>query len=314
MAQLAAGAERDRDRRRHRRPADRRGDDARAPPRVGDRGRADARHGRDGATDAEKAAAKAKADQALADLKAGKDWETVAKAVSTDATKDQGGDARRSSTRTRRSTPPSSTRMMAVAQNTPTAVIEGADGIYRIGRVTEIVAPVVDATLADQVKDAGIGLDDFRAALRRERRPSKLNDAILAPLPRHRPAARGLGDLPPGRTPSETGKGGRRASATSCTRPTTTRRAASRSPTTDPAWKAAEAEARRDLREAQGRPDAVRRDRPQGQRRGSAVPTAAAPTSPRPTGSLPEFATAIFKPGLVPGQLLAPVKTAPAGT
>ena len=49
-----------------------------------------------------------------------------------------------------------------------TEVIEGADGTYRIGRVTEIVAPVVDATLADQVKGAGISMDDFRAALRRD--------------------------------------------------------------------------------------------------------------------------------------------------
>ena len=35
---------------------------------------------------------RAKAEQALADLKAGKDWETIAKSVSTDASKDQAGD------------------------------------------------------------------------------------------------------------------------------------------------------------------------------------------------------------------------------
>ena len=43
-------------------------------------------------TDQAVAAAKAKADQAAADLKAGKDWETVAKSVSTDASKEQAGD------------------------------------------------------------------------------------------------------------------------------------------------------------------------------------------------------------------------------
>ena len=43
-------------------------------------------------TDQAVAAARAKADQALADLKAGKDWETVAKSVSTDASKEQAGD------------------------------------------------------------------------------------------------------------------------------------------------------------------------------------------------------------------------------
>ena len=50
-----------------------------------------------GATDptaAQTAAAKAKADAALADLQAGKDWETVAKSVSTDtASAPQGGDS-----------------------------------------------------------------------------------------------------------------------------------------------------------------------------------------------------------------------------
>ena len=59
-------------------------------------------------------------------------------------------------------------------------MVEGADGIFRIGRVTEIVAPVVDATLASQIDDAGISLDDFRAALGRDVTRAKLNDAILA--------------------------------------------------------------------------------------------------------------------------------------
>ncbi len=44
-------------------------------------------------TDQQKADAKAKADQALADLKAGQKWEDVAKSVSTDtSTSAQGGD------------------------------------------------------------------------------------------------------------------------------------------------------------------------------------------------------------------------------
>ena len=97
-------------------------------------------------TDAEKAAAKAKATQALADLKAGKDWATVAAAVSTDSSKAQGGelgfidkDAALDA--------PFTDALMAVAANTPTEVIEGADGVFRIGRVTDIIAPSVDGTL-----------------------------------------------------------------------------------------------------------------------------------------------------------------------
>ena len=130
-------------------------------------------------TDAEKAAAKAKADQALADLKAGKDWATVATAVSTDASKAQGGElgyidknAALDGTFV--------DAMMAVAPNTPTDVVEGADGIYRIGKVTDVIPPAVDGTLQEQVKDAGIDLADFRAAIGRDELRSKLNDAVLA--------------------------------------------------------------------------------------------------------------------------------------
>ena len=36
---------------------------------------------------------------------------------------------------------------------TPTAVVEGADGIYRIGRVTEIAPETVDADYTDQDLD-----------------------------------------------------------------------------------------------------------------------------------------------------------------
>ena len=75
--------------------------------------------------------------------------------MSTDATKEQGGDlgfidenaALDAAVRRARCSPP--------AEDTPTEVIEGADGIFRIGRVTEIVAPVVDATLEAQVKERG---------------------------------------------------------------------------------------------------------------------------------------------------------------
>ena len=119
------------------------------------------------ATDAEKAAAKAKADQALADLKAGKDWETIAKAVSTDGTKNQGGDIGFID-KNAALDPPFVEALMAATQNAPTEVIEGADGTYRIGRVTDIVAPVVDGTYEAQIKDAGIDLGDYREALRRD--------------------------------------------------------------------------------------------------------------------------------------------------
>src|SRR5262249_38871199 len=79
------------------------------------------------ATDAEKQAAKAIADQALADLKAGKDWDSVAKAVSTDPTKDQAGDLSYIDKDASLDTA-FRAALLAVAKDTPTDVIEGADG------------------------------------------------------------------------------------------------------------------------------------------------------------------------------------------
>ena len=80
-------------------------------------------------TDEAKAAAKTKADQALADLQGGKDWETVAKAVSTDATKDQGGDLGYIDENAALDQP-FVEAVMAAPQNAPTEVVEGADGTY----------------------------------------------------------------------------------------------------------------------------------------------------------------------------------------
>ena len=217
-------------------------------------------------TDAEKAAAKAKADQALADLKAGKDWATVAAAVSTDASKAQGGElgyidknAALDGTFV--------DAMMAVAPNTPTDVVEGADGIYRIGKVTDVIPPAVDGTLQEQVKDAGIDLADFRAAIGRDELRSKLNDAVLAGFLASGPQRKVSEISGCMRTPARAVNGAVRSPA----HPVLAQRRpenASKVADTDPAWNKAPARGAGDLRQAQGRPVAVRRDRAQGERRG----------------------------------------------
>src|SRR3954454_9282507 len=134
----------------------------------------------------EKAAAKAKADQALADLKAGKDWDSIAKAVSTDPTKTQAGDL---SYIDKDAALDASFRdaLLAAQKDTPTDVIEGADGTYRIGRVSEIIPAQTDATYASQIKDFRSGTlpavneADLRAAVRHNVVREKLGDAVLAP-------------------------------------------------------------------------------------------------------------------------------------
>jgi parvulin-like peptidyl-prolyl isomerase len=259
-------------------------------------------------TDAAVTAAKAKADQALADLKAGKDWDTIAKSVSTDATKDKAGDLgfvdENSSL-----DPAFRDQLLAAAKDTPTEVVKGADGTFRIGRVSEIVAPVEDATLASQVADAGISLDDFRAALQRDVTRTKLNDAILAQFLAPGPQ-RHVSEifLPYGA--SETGPSAIRVRHILYS-PNDDPTNASKVPGDDPAWAKAKADAEAAYAKVKADPslfDSIAR--------AESDETSATTTG----GKLPWFSTddgidaafaaAIFAPGLQPGQLLDPVQSA----
>src|SRR4051812_7719116 len=138
------------------------------------------------ATDEEKAAAKAKAQQALTDLKAGKDWDGVAKAVSSDPTKEQAGDLSYIDKDAALDTA-FRDALIAAPKDTPTDVIEGADGVYRLGRVSEIIPAQTDASYGSQINDFRSGTlpqvneADLRAAVRHDVVRQKLGDAVLAP-------------------------------------------------------------------------------------------------------------------------------------
>ncbi len=258
-------------------------------------------------TDAEKAAARAKAVQAVADLKAGRDWATVAKAVSTDASRDQGGDLGFID-RNAALDQPFVDAVVATARDTPTDVIEGADGTYRIGRVTEIIAPVVDATLEQQVKDEGISLDDFRAALRREVVRTKLGDAILAGYLAPGPQ-RQVQEIYMQEGSSESGPGAIRVRHILYS-PNGDPANASKVPDTDPAWAAAKARA--DATYATLKGDIGLFDsiaRAQSNESLARVSGGKLPYFSTADAIDPAFSKAVFQPGLQPGQLLAPVKS-----
>jgi parvulin-like peptidyl-prolyl isomerase len=125
------------------------------------------------------AAAKAKADAAAADLASGKAWEDVAKAASTGSSSSQGGDLGWATADTTLD-PALRDALFAAAVDAPTAVIEGADGTFRIGRVSEIVPETVDTEYEQKLKDAGISMGDYRVAAAADIRRQRLDDTITA--------------------------------------------------------------------------------------------------------------------------------------
>jgi parvulin-like peptidyl-prolyl isomerase len=266
------------------------------------------------ATDAEKAAAKAKADQALADLKAGKDWDSIAKAVSTDPTKTQAGDL---SYIDKDAALDASFRdaLLAAQKDTPTDVIEGADGTYRIGRVSEIIPAQTDATYASQIKDFRSGTlpavneADLRAAVRHNVVREKLGDAVLAPYLAAGPQ-RDVSEIWMQEGQSESGPGAIKVRHILYS-PNGDPQTAGNVKPEDPAWAAAKAKADATYAKLKANPsqfDAIAR---------AESNESAAKTS---GGKLPYFSTddavdasfmaAIEKPGLQAGQLLEPVKSA----
>jgi parvulin-like peptidyl-prolyl isomerase len=132
-------------------------------------------------TTAQKAAAKAKAETALKDIQGGKSWEDVAKTVSTDsATVPQAGDLSWLTADDNQTEEALLKALFAAEPNTPTAVIEGSDGVYRIGRVTEIVPTAVDDAYQAKIQNDEIDLQRYRAVVAGDVIHEKLESKIVA--------------------------------------------------------------------------------------------------------------------------------------
>jgi parvulin-like peptidyl-prolyl isomerase len=256
--------------------------------------------------DAEKAAAKAKADLALADLKAGKAWEDVAKTTSTAASAAQGGDlgwmAKDSGYDV-----PLMTAVFAAEQGKVTDVIEGDDGTYRIGRATEIAPATVDSTYQTRIQDAGIKLDDYRAVVRGDVVRKQLDAKVVADLSKPSLQRHLLQILLAEGTPMPDGVKVRHILIS----PNHNPGGAGVVPLTDPAWKKAEDEANAIYQQVLKDPtqfDELARTKSD---------EGAAKTS---GGKLPfydsasqldkDFLAQITKPGLKPGDILPPFKSA----
>ena len=130
-------------------------------------------------TDLQKIAAKKKADDALAAIKAGTSFEDEAKAVSSDPSSTRGGDIGWIDS-TASEDADYQAALFKLDVNGLTDVIKGADGTFRIGRITEIVAAEVDPLWDQKLDQAKISQEAYRAAITSEVLRTDLEDKIVA--------------------------------------------------------------------------------------------------------------------------------------
>ena len=263
------------------------------------------------ANDAQKATAKANANQALADLRAGQTWETVAARNPDDVYSSKGGEIGWISADDTFLDPAFQAAEFSLQVGQYTDVIEGADGEYRIGRVTEIVPQSVDQAFQQKIKDAGISIDSYRAAERADAISVALSDKIVASVVDQPSVQRRLSEIflavDPNATP---GVGDEVQVRHILFSPKNDPQGAQTLPSTDPAWAAAEAEANAAYQTLVKDPSQF----------ATLAKTDSDDTNTAADGGLlpytsqanfdPAFGKAAFAPGLQPNQILPPVKSA----
>jgi len=260
----------------------------------------------------QKAAAKSAADAALKQLEDGTAWDDVASAVSTDTTTAaQAGDLGWLQADDTQMDEAYVSAIFAATENTPTAVIEGDDGIFRIGRVTQIVAETVDDTYQAKLTNDGIDLARYRAVVLADVIHQKLQDRIVAEVTKPGPQ-RNVQEIYIAQADSALGDDAIKVRHILYS-PSDDPSGAAALDAADPAWAAAEAEATaayEKLKADPGRFDSMARAESD---EGSAIGLTGT------GGKLPYFDSAsqideafrdvIIAPGLEAGDLLEPVKS-----
>lgn len=195
--------------------------------------------------------------------------------------------------------------------NAPTGVIEGRDGVYRIGRVTEQADPVVDGAFNDTIVGAGINPVDYREAARADVLRQKLSDKIVAGMKQPGTQRQVLEIYLPEPNASTLGAEPGVKVRHILFAPNDNADNADDLDENDPAWAKAKAEA--DAAYARLKADPEDFDE---MARGVSDEPSAKDTGGKqpwyyPTSSVDSaFKNAIFAEGLEPGELLAPVKSA----
>ena len=138
-----------------------------------------------GPNNAERAAALERAEEALAEVTGGADWATVAREYSTDDSAPNGGDL---GLRTQATIEDAelSRQLFELEQGGTTGIIRGDDGIYRLGRVTEIQTAGEEPGQRDELF-ASVSEQSVRQILgyqvAADRLRAKITDAALAETP-----------------------------------------------------------------------------------------------------------------------------------
>ena len=212
-------------------------------------------------TTAQIAEARTKANDARADVEGGAKWEDVAKSVSTDvATRDQGGDLGWVLAEDRSLDEGLLKAAFEVEPNGMTDVIEGEDGVFRIGRVTEAQDDQVDELYQTKMQNEGVDLAKYREVVRGDVIRTKLEDKIVADVSKPGPQRRGLRDLHPVRRCRGPGVGRQGPPHPVLAEQHRARQRGLTAALRRSGLGEGEGRRRRGVREAQGEPRAVRRD------------------------------------------------------
>ena len=259
--------------------------------------------------DEERRAALVRAQQALGRLAAGETWEDVARTVSDSANAPQGGDlgwlAEDSGY-----DEAFMAAVFAADLNVPTTVVEGEDGVFRIGRHTELAPESVDTAFEAAIVDAGITVADYRVVARGDVLREKLSEKIVADLSKPGPQRHVLQIFLPEPNAPSTGETDGVKVRHILYSPNDDPNKADDLPDDDPAWTEAKADADAAYAALKANPDGFDARAREESDEGSASVTGGKQPWYFESSTIDDaFKAAIMADGLTPGQLLEPVKT-----
>jgi parvulin-like peptidyl-prolyl isomerase len=256
-----------------------------------------------------RATALGEAQAALARLRNGESWEDVARATSDAGIAPLAGDLGW----LQEESGYDEALMTAVfdaALNTPTDVIEGEDGVFRIGRATELAAAEIDTAFQARFEADNITLDDFRAVARGDLVREKLSEAVVAEMSQLGPQRHVLEIYLPEPNESTLGTEAGVKVRHILFAPNDDSQAAADLPDDDPAWAAAKKESDGAYAALKANPSLFDEMAREESDEPSAVETGGKQPWYYDSSSVDAaFKEAIMADGLEPGQLLEPVKT-----